>query len=443
MGTKRSLIDRLATITGIDTAILKDVGALPTVPVARRLSWAAARETNRQEDLAYCLLGLFNVHMPLIYGEGYKAFIRLQEAIANSTNDLSLFAWQQDPSTSASPSPTYRGIFARSPSEFRHCNKIFIPHEKLHHETTFTLTKRGLKLDSGVFVATDSDHATPSATPDLLMGLDCFEKSKRTSYAFKWVAIRLRKIGGDHYLRVLPSEPFYTRSRISRLNFTHREVAYVIPSLSDRDAAVMHTNTTVGVFYHQALSAIVIPTTRQLPARLIPFDAIHSADKFGSHGLQSCVHLHLLTIKPIKSPTCRVALVCGLRVKTVASPSLEPWALLRSKEHFPPDHPISKLGIFSPDNTNNEIPASHQDGTELFRDHVYETCSDESGRPSPTLMDRTLVISQDSRDGSFHSQEQHILSAHIDQASEHSWRDLSSEYTYIIRLSSQHLTHGG
>lgn len=50
--------------------------------VATKMSWAASRRTTREEDAAYCLLGLFGIHMPLLYGEGgARAFLRLQEEI--------------------------------------------------------------------------------------------------------------------------------------------------------------------------------------------------------------------------------------------------------------------------------------------------------------------------------------------------------------------------
>jgi hypothetical protein len=46
------------------------------------MSWAESRETTRQEDKAYSLLGIFDVYMPLIYGEGREnAFKRLREEI--------------------------------------------------------------------------------------------------------------------------------------------------------------------------------------------------------------------------------------------------------------------------------------------------------------------------------------------------------------------------
>ncbi|KAF2651895.1 HET-domain-containing protein [Lophiostoma macrostomum CBS 122681] len=61
--------------------------------VATRMSWASTRQTTRREDIAYCLLGIFNINMPLLYGEGDRAFFRLQEEIMRVSDDRSLFAW--------------------------------------------------------------------------------------------------------------------------------------------------------------------------------------------------------------------------------------------------------------------------------------------------------------------------------------------------------------
>ncbi|KAH6972105.1 heterokaryon incompatibility protein-domain-containing protein, partial [Ilyonectria sp. MPI-CAGE-AT-0026] len=65
---------------------------LSSFSVARRISWASTRVTTRVEDRAYALLGLFNVNMPLLYGEGTKAFQRLQEEIIRHSNDQSVLA---------------------------------------------------------------------------------------------------------------------------------------------------------------------------------------------------------------------------------------------------------------------------------------------------------------------------------------------------------------
>lgn len=63
--------------------------------VATRLSWAAERETTREEGRSYSLLLFFRVNMPVIYGEGGKAvFFRLQTEIFKSSGDHSIFAWR-------------------------------------------------------------------------------------------------------------------------------------------------------------------------------------------------------------------------------------------------------------------------------------------------------------------------------------------------------------
>lgn len=113
----------LEDITGIDRSVLQDPTQLDRVSVARKMSWASKRETTRVEDIAYCLMGLFDVHMPLLYGEGHKAFVRLQEEIMKDSQDQSLFAWQPLDKVSKPP-PGDRGkirgrsIFAHHPNEF-------------------------------------------------------------------------------------------------------------------------------------------------------------------------------------------------------------------------------------------------------------------------------------------------------------------------------------
>jgi heterokaryon incompatibility protein (HET) len=81
LGDKRSLERQVQEITRI--ALLALRGApLSQFGVDERLSWARWRQTARQEDEAYSLLGIFGVHMPLIYGEGRdNAFIRLRDEI--------------------------------------------------------------------------------------------------------------------------------------------------------------------------------------------------------------------------------------------------------------------------------------------------------------------------------------------------------------------------
>ncbi|CAN9142654.1 unnamed protein product [Alternaria alternata] len=98
IGTRSSLQKRLTGITGINEKILTGGNPL-NCPVAVRMSWAARRETSRVEDQAYCLLGIFGVNMALLYGEGHRAFLRLQEEILRIDEDYTLFAWDVNSST--------------------------------------------------------------------------------------------------------------------------------------------------------------------------------------------------------------------------------------------------------------------------------------------------------------------------------------------------------
>lgn len=93
-GTRTAHIDLIFQRTNIPQRILLGQAHPTNYSLARRMSWAATRETTRIEDTAYCLLGIFDINMPLAYGEGSKAFRRLQEEIVKKNSDLTIFAWR-------------------------------------------------------------------------------------------------------------------------------------------------------------------------------------------------------------------------------------------------------------------------------------------------------------------------------------------------------------
>ena len=93
LGTKSQIHNILSSITGIEKKFLNSEN-LELASIAKKMSWAASRKTSRIEDIAYSLLGIFDINMPLIYGEGKRAFKRLQEELLKTrTDDHSLFAW--------------------------------------------------------------------------------------------------------------------------------------------------------------------------------------------------------------------------------------------------------------------------------------------------------------------------------------------------------------
>lgn len=142
LGTKMTLQNILAQRTGIDVGILTGEKSLGSASVARRMSWACKRETTRIEDMAYCLMGLFDVNMPMLYGEGSKAFIRLQEEIMKHSDDQSLFAWTD---SSADPE-SYQGLLAKSPKSFEKTGNI-TPYRDWELSAPFSISNKGLRID--------------------------------------------------------------------------------------------------------------------------------------------------------------------------------------------------------------------------------------------------------------------------------------------------------
>ena len=149
LGTREELKEVIAKTTGIPVHIFTDGGTvmedLEDVSVAQIMSWASGRETTRVEDMAYCLLGLFNVNMPLMYGERERAFVRLQQQIIARSYDESIFAWEApdiDEDDALEPETPMvgnnkmqfrkrrkgmefgMGLLARSPKDFKHAQHI-------------------------------------------------------------------------------------------------------------------------------------------------------------------------------------------------------------------------------------------------------------------------------------------------------------------------------
>ena len=78
LGTRHSLAETISDITGIQQSLLqepeytlrRDLLRIHDVPISERMSWVSNRVATRLEDIAYCMLGIFNISMPLLYGEG-------------------------------------------------------------------------------------------------------------------------------------------------------------------------------------------------------------------------------------------------------------------------------------------------------------------------------------------------------------------------------------
>jgi hypothetical protein len=89
LGNKVSLERHICEVTGIPARAIRG-SRLSDFTVAERFSWTECRETTYKEDKAYSLLGIFDVYMPLIYGEGKdRALARLREEIDKASRGTS------------------------------------------------------------------------------------------------------------------------------------------------------------------------------------------------------------------------------------------------------------------------------------------------------------------------------------------------------------------
>jgi hypothetical protein len=151
-GNRNNLALYLYEITNIDPEVLNQAPGIDIRPliysmsISKRMSWAAMRETKRPEDKAYCLLGLFNVNIPLIYGEGGpRAFHRLQEEIMKYSTDQTILAWSP---TNHALTKTMN-VLADSPFAFRDGAKLVPIVENI--DNRIEMTSKGVRIANRLY----------------------------------------------------------------------------------------------------------------------------------------------------------------------------------------------------------------------------------------------------------------------------------------------------
>lgn len=90
-----TLMSTLSTVTGIprDVVVADNSRGIKGRGIWEIMSWASTRKTTRIEDATYCLFGLLDVHLPVTYGEGERAFPRLVREIIARRPAWDVFAW--------------------------------------------------------------------------------------------------------------------------------------------------------------------------------------------------------------------------------------------------------------------------------------------------------------------------------------------------------------
>jgi hypothetical protein len=198
IGTKLGLVEDVHRATGIEKKYILNRSTIQSTPIGRKFGWAAHRKTTRVEDIAYSLLGLVHINMPLLYGEGHRAFYRLQLEVLKTSRDHTIFVWEptsNNMSQTGIAQPQKQetdgeifGMLARSPDWFGihrgkeiECRVCPSAVELLTHEMTnmglrITLPRTEVK-DKGVFAF-----------------LNCCLDNR-------WAAVRLQKRNTGRYKR--------------------------------------------------------------------------------------------------------------------------------------------------------------------------------------------------------------------------------------------------
>lgn len=183
--TKLRLRKELESITGI--AHLMN---FEDASVAQKMSWASRRTTTRVEDEAYCLMGIFGVNMPPLYGEGKKAFLRLQLEIIRISDDESIFAWLVK-----GEERQETGLLAQSTRCFKYSHDIVEPGFS-RQRTPYTMTNKGLRIETQLLSTTAYENWDGIAS-SCFMPLHCTRRGD-----WKPIVLPVKNIEKDQFLRL-------------------------------------------------------------------------------------------------------------------------------------------------------------------------------------------------------------------------------------------------
>ncbi|KAK0622786.1 heterokaryon incompatibility protein-domain-containing protein [Immersiella caudata] len=364
VASKHQIMGEISRITGVDVPVLENVTSLTEIPVGRRMAWASNRETTRTEDIAYCLLGIFDISIPPLYGEGVRAFHRLQEEIARQSNDLTLFAWEQD----ETDQHQYRAIFAKSPREFHNCSNLRALPPRFYAANEFSLTNRGLRIATNLsFWYPPHVNRRASKDEHLLFGLDCLECSGRTGFTPQWVGITLERFGST-YVRTSPGSLAYRPSRPSASDGSSKGLfAYIARTLGPKQLEDFQSKAIVSITFKPAI----------IPGGDKYYMGVTRGAEF-TEIFEVLAPRNFLTYMPFpqkfwrSTDIAQPAIVFGFQ-----GPSNDLWAMPYSE---------SDIQNGMPDYTTSTSDESFTDKYLLIRDYVFERFSEQSGLLSTERM---------------------------------------------------------
>jgi hypothetical protein len=288
------------------------------------MSWASKRKTSRVDDLAYCLLGIFDINMLMIYGEGTKAFFRLQEEIAKNLNDQTLFAWtaQDEPRDDRLPTnyghcrEGIRGILARSPAEFVGCRKLRSFTTYTWTDDEFSMTNKGLKMQKLLAVGPDEDY---------ILWLKCTVSTEVGNKHELGIRLRKTEIG---YVRSRAYETFMADRETFREGQLSPSTVYIQKEVTLSQALKLHTFREFSLafqFYlpssYEAYNIKAHPQSRWEPRGMFFLTRPHRS-------FTGCLEFL------IKPRDWRFLIVCGQTATTGENTVVTSWATIWSDHGF-------------------------------------------------------------------------------------------------------------
>ncbi|KAK5711031.1 hypothetical protein LTR15_012677 [Elasticomyces elasticus] len=323
------LNEQLARRTGIDETYLDHPTSRYKASIACRMSWAAQRTTSRVEDVAYSLLGIFDVYIPALYGEGENAFRRLQEELIRRSDDQSVFAW-------ACPDHCRSGD--RGDQESLHLTSMLAPHPSYFTDmgcvqkvwmplAPYSITNRGLKIcepvrkysngsfeDRGPVPRYLSDFASGDAINIYLLRLNCGVQELEDQPAESNAGLDDSGSFANVYVAIIKS----SRDKSARCNRVH------LPGRFDPDELVEEEVTEVLYIERKPRSLNFSKRTESTSAattRLLVEDELHS---YGSAD----------EVLVDAAPTCSTKAINDTRVRTKTAEDASSRAPKESKKRW-------------------------------------------------------------------------------------------------------------
>ncbi|KAH7924802.1 hypothetical protein BV22DRAFT_1034771 [Leucogyrophana mollusca] len=268
--------------------------------VREKFRWLSDRNTTKIEDMAYCLMGIFGVHLPILYGERERAFTRLQEEIMKHSDDTSLFDWVGRPSTLNSFLASQPNCFSEEPFMLLHdvlpivstritdASAAQTSRTSRRESLAFTLKVLGqfiggehFEAPTGHFIANGKLRVTlGSYRVDRIVPTSNVVKPPVDCYQYDIHAQDLQKmtITTLQRLHVQPEERRqwnYILVRLREVDFLQSGVA--LGGFTERDVKALYLKPFVAVLLEQASQGVTVPCRRVLTVHRIVAQPIQDA----------------------------------------------------------------------------------------------------------------------------------------------------------------------